>query len=44
VEKEIGKKVKAIRFEREETINLVKDVEEEAMLLMMGYSSGDEHK
>ena len=46
MEKESGKQIKALRFEneREETTNLVKEVEEEAMLLMMGCSSRDKHK
>jgi len=46
VEKETGKQIKAVRSENEsENItNLAEEVEEETMLLMMGCSSGDEHK
>jgi len=44
VEKETGKKIKAVRSEIEETTNLAEEVKEEAVLLMMGCSSRDEHK
>ena len=44
VKKEIGKQIKVVLSEREETTNLAEEVEEESMLLMMGCSSGDEHK
>jgi len=44
VKKETGKQIKAVRSEREVTTNLTEEVEEEAMLLMMGCSSRDEHK
>jgi len=44
VKKETNKQIKAMRFEREDTTNLVEEVEEEAVLLMMGCSSGDKHK
>jgi len=42
VKKETGKQIKVVQLEREETTNIAKEVEEEAILLMM--SSGDEHK
>ena len=44
VKKETGKQIKAVRLEREMTTNLAEEVEEEAVLLMMGCSSRDEHK
>ena len=44
VKKETCKQIKAMRSEREVTTNLVEEVEEEAVLLMMGCSSRDEHK
>ena len=44
VKKETGKQIKAVRSEIEETTNLAEEVEEEAVLLMMGCSSRDEHK
>ena len=44
VEERDGKQIKVVWSEREETTNLAEEVEEEIMLLMMGYSSGDEHK
>ena len=46
VEKESDKQIKAMWYEneREETTNLAEEVEEEAVLLMMGCSSGDEQK
>ena len=46
VENEFGKQIKAMRSEneRKETTNLDEEVEEEAMLLMMGCSLRDRHK
>jgi len=45
-EKETNKQIKVMRSEneREEITNLIEEAEEEIMLLMIGCSSGDEHK